>query len=137
MTPFPSSTFHSGLVTLSHTHTLFPSCIPTPFPCCEYVLPLPQPCPRIKPKTMFTHKPTFRPSGKHILDLFPKLPLTHKEHIVLAKPGLRPNIPCITTLHGYHERGQPVSNLAGASGSEVIVTSALAGHIQLTSQVSC
>lgn len=43
----------------------------------------------------------------------------------------------MATLHGYHEHGQPVSSLARPLGPEVTATSALAGHIQLSSQVLC
>ena len=74
------------------THTF----IPFPLDCYGHVLPLPKPCTYITPRTMFIHRPTL--GRTDILDLLPRLPIMHNEHIALSKPGLRPNI-CAT--RGY------------------------------------
>lgn len=88
-----------SLITMCfHTHTLFQlhsitsqllwvCAAPSPTRLC------------LKPKTMFTHRPTF---GKtDIRDLLPKFPIMCKEHIVLSKPALRPNI-CSMHHHITH-----------------------------------
>lgn len=53
------------------------------------MLPLPHSRLHIKPKTVYSQR-TCR--NTDILGLLPKLPIMHKECIVLSKPGLRPNI---------------------------------------------
>lgn len=75
--------------------------IPSKLLCVCYSLP--QACLHIKPKTVFTHR---GPSGKQTSwVLLPKLPIMHKERIVLSKPGPRPGI-CPVSHHDTVKRTQ-------------------------------